>query len=161
MADDEQQEEGEKRPENPFLTRITTPETFTEVFNSADKLFCLVALSTQCPLCKAYEAALYEISMAQPEFDKVQFAYFNVEDCPSGAIQLKLNSVPSLALGMTGEVWEGFSGNNVEKMKGMVKNNQAKRNEKMKDFDKAKAEAAKIEAARLLAEGGKKEGEDE
>jgi len=160
MADDEPQEEGEKRPENPYLTKILTPEQFTDVYQSADKLFCLVALSTQCPLCKAYEAALNEVSQQQPEYDRVLFSYFNVEECPAAAKQLQLNSVPSVSLGMAGEVWEGFSGNNTEKFKVMVKNNAMKRNDKMKEHDKAKAEAAKAEAARLAAEEAAKGGEE-
>eukprot|EP00759_Apiculatamorpha_spiralis_P041380 PhF_6_TR40036/c0_g1_i1/m.59409 len=153
MADEDNTDEVAARPENPFLQRITTPELFAENFREDYKLFCIVALSTQCALCKPYENALHEVSMAQPENEKIRFSYFNVEECPEAAKELKLFAVPSVAFGMSGEVWESFTGNNVEKFKGMLKNNQAKRNDKMKDQDKARAEAAKAAAAADQAKG--------
>eukprot|EP00760_Papus_ankaliazontas_P022777 PhM_4_TR18993/c0_g1_i1/m.86728 len=151
MADEDMMEDGEQRPENPYLGIVTTPEEFKDAFAEDDKLFCIVALSKQCPLCKPYEAALHEVSQMQPDHERVRFACFNVEDCPDAARELKLCSVPSVTYGMAAEVWEGFSGNNVEKFKAMLKNNLAKRNEKMKESDKTKAEAAKAAAAAAAA----------
>eukprot|EP01060_Flectonema_neradi_P041638 TRINITY_DN9947_c0_g1_i1.p2 TRINITY_DN9947_c0_g1~~TRINITY_DN9947_c0_g1_i1.p2 ORF type:complete len:164 (+),score=39.54 TRINITY_DN9947_c0_g1_i1:48-539(+) len=161
MADNEEQETGEGEESNcPFLLRVTD-QNFEELFNNEEKLVCSIIISNNCEFCQKLMPFFNELASKQTEYANTQFLLIDADQVDSEIVKkYSVSSVPHFAFTLKGEPLESFSGNNTEKLVGMLTNNLQKRNETMKEYD-AQKKATEAAAAAAAEEQQNADGEGE
>ena len=155
MADDENPEViAQKQRDLPIVKVRTVQEADSLRSDAQDRVSLLAFVSLDCSFCTNDAIPAIEQLCILPEFEKVVFGLVDVTEAPEVAKSGALVALPTVQFFYAGAMLDQFSGNNGEKIKLMMKNAIARRQEIItaKEEAAAKAAAEAAEAAKAAAE---------
>lgn len=152
MADEEEV----KQPEKIYVTALDKLEDFTAGRDNAEKVTAVVFHSSLDEFSAAALAAFKEAA-SDAAYEKMTFYSCDVNAHAEIAKEAKISGLPAYAWYFSGEAVEGFTGNNVEKVKVATKAAELKKNEALVARAKAAEEAEKkrLEEEKAAADAAK------
>lgn len=139
---DEEAEELRNQQQQEYDSRVVPLRSVDDynrlVRDDGELLVCVVAMSSQCPHSVAMRDPLMKLAKPRNVTKNAAWFRFDVHEVPELAQQLAVKQVPTTFFTLKGVQWDSATGNGMERLAGVFKNNLLKRNDVMREHDLAK-----------------------